>query len=103
MQKEKADLDSLPVAVVEKTAFKTTVYLNGVKIDEWSFVRDIQMYWSSKLDTFLMTMKCKIAFALLKGVGDPCPHCNKIIDIGNWKKLIDEPGEEYGHGTTGQE
>ena len=48
-------------------------------------------YWkgkaSSALHTKWMGLKCKIAFKLLRGVADPCPHCNKLINISTWSKF----------------
>lgn len=44
----------------------------------------VKAQWSS----FVMSVKALIAFKLLKGVGDPCPYCDHIIDIGNWSKMF---------------
>lgn len=81
------DLSDLPTHRIEKKLFKTYVIDENDKIiEEWFFWKDIKDCINSKLTSFRMKAQCEIAFYLLRGIVDPCPHCGKLIKIGYWKK-----------------
>lgn len=67
-------------------------WLDGKLIERKLFLEVWKEKVESAMDSFRMKMKCKIAFYLLDGVGDPCPYCNKLIDIGKWKKMFEDEG-----------
>ena len=80
-------LDNLPRNSIIKGTFETIVTNErGEIISRWWFTRDISMVISSWFNNIKMRTKTKIGFWLLKGCADPCPHCNMLVDIGEWKK-----------------
>lgn len=83
--------DDLPRNSIIKGTLKTKVTNErGIVVSEWWFTRDISMAISSFLNNLKMKTKTKIGFWLLKGCADPCPYCNHLIKIGEWKKLQEE-------------
>ena len=83
-------IEKLPIAEVRETLLTREIWFDGKMINRKYFYELFYEYLSSNLNRLKMNMKVYIARYLLRGVADPCPYCNKLIDQSKWTKLFDE-------------
>lgn len=79
-------IEKLPIAEVRQNLFTREVWFDGKIIDRKYFPEIFYAYLSSNLNQFKMNVKVYIARYLLRGVADPCPYCNKLIDQSTWSE-----------------
>ncbi|QDP68109.1 MAG: hypothetical protein Unbinned5081contig1003_41 [Prokaryotic dsDNA virus sp.] len=76
------NLDKLPIFTIKKKTFKTYVYDEQGNIkDEWFFTKDICDSISSFINLRIARIKASIGVRLVGHIGDPCPHCKKLITL----------------------
>lgn len=85
------ELDQLPIAETRESFWWTETWLNGKLIDRRHLFETWRRGFVLGVHTLWMRAKGKVGFWLLQGFGDPCPHCKKMIDIGNWKNPFEPP------------
>lgn len=88
------DLDRLPVAELRETFWYREYWLNGQLIERKHVLRVLSESARSHLSILEMRLRGQIAFRLLRGFAEPCPHCKKLIELSPWRDPFKGSGDE---------